>query len=91
MELALLDDSVRQPTSFTGDFEDGTRWSVRVEDYTPPGPVRLAPRNLPQNMPVKLLCYTVEMFSPDSRTSDYRLQTLKVVKSTPEDRLMGAR
>ncbi len=91
MELALLDDSIRQPTTFTGDFEDGTRWAVRVEDYTAPGPVRVDPRNLPQNMPVKLLCYTVEMFSPDSRTSDYRLQTLKVVKSTPEDRLQRTR
>ena len=91
MELALLDGSIRQPTTFTGDFEDGTRWAVRVEDYTPPGPVRVDPRNLPQNMPVKLLCYTVEMFSPDSRRSDYRLQTLKVVRSTPEDRLERTR
>ena len=85
MELALLDDSIDRPTTFTGDFEDGTRWSVRVENYTLPAPVELQPRALPQNMPVKLLCYTVEMFSPDARGSDYQLQTLKVVKTGPED------
>jgi hypothetical protein len=88
MELALLDDSIDKPTTFTGDFEDGTRWSVRVENYTLPAPVELQPRALPQNMPVKLLCYTVEMFSPDSRGSDYQLQTLKVVKTGPEDQQM---
>jgi len=88
MELALLDDSIQQPTSFNGDFEDGTRWSVRVEDYTLPTSDRLPPRNSPQNMPAKLLCYTVEMFSPDSGTQDYQLQTLKLVKTTPQDQGM---
>jgi prepilin-type N-terminal cleavage/methylation domain-containing protein len=87
MELALLDDSIRQPVSFTGDFEDGTRWAVRVENYELPRDPGLQPRSLPQNMPVKLLCYTVEMFSPDARVSDYRLQTLKLVRMQPEDRM----
>jgi prepilin-type N-terminal cleavage/methylation domain-containing protein len=85
MELALLNNSILQPTTFAGDFEDGTRWSVRVENYTLPGTERLSPGSPPQNMPVKLLRYTVEMFSPDSRASDYQLQTLKLVRTTPED------
>jgi prepilin-type N-terminal cleavage/methylation domain-containing protein len=88
MELALLDDTVNKPTSFSGDFEDGTRWSVRIENYTPPVPVQMQQRALPQNMnmPVKLLSYTVEMFSPNSSAPDFQLQTLKVVKAPPEDR-----
>jgi prepilin-type N-terminal cleavage/methylation domain-containing protein len=85
MELALLNNSILQPTTFAGDFEDGTRWSVRVENYTLPGTERLSPGSPPQNMPVKLLRYTVEMFSPDSRATDYQLQTLKLVRTTPED------
>ncbi len=79
MELALLDGSISEPTAFNGHFEDGIRWSVQVEDYEPPVPPERQQQDLPQNMPVKLLCYTVEMFSPDSRTADYRLQTLKLV------------
>jgi prepilin-type N-terminal cleavage/methylation domain-containing protein len=85
MELALLDDSNNQPRSFTGDFEDGTRWTVRIENYEMPTPEGLQPRSSPQNMPVKLLSYTVEMFGPDSRVSDFRLQTLKLTRTTPED------
>jgi len=86
MELALLDDSIHRPTSFSGDFEDGTRWLVRVDDYVLPDPVRKQQSgNLQQNLPMKLLCYTVEMFSPDSRGPDYQLQTLKMVKIAPED------
>ena len=92
MELALLDDSIHKPATLTGDFEDGTRWSVRVEDYTLPNadPLqpKLQPRTAAQNMQVKLLCYTVEMFNPDSRGSDYQLQTLKMVQTLPEDQMM---
>jgi prepilin-type N-terminal cleavage/methylation domain-containing protein len=86
MELALLNDADNEPRTFTGDFpEDGTRWTVRIENYEMPTPEDLQPRSSPQNMPVKLLSYTVEIFGPDSTTSDYRLQTLKLVKATPED------
>ena len=81
MELALLDGSILQPTAYTGFFEDGSRWSVQVEDHDPPVPPQMQPQDLPQNMPVKLLRYTVEMFNPDSKTPDYRLQTLKLVSS----------
>ena len=91
MELVLLDDSVRKPTTLTGDFEDGTRWSVRVEDYTVPTADQLQSKLQPgaaaQNLQVKLLCYTVEMFNPDSRGPDYQLQTIKMVKKLPEDQL----
>jgi prepilin-type N-terminal cleavage/methylation domain-containing protein len=89
MELALLDDSIQRPTAFTGDFEDGTRWSVLVEAYVLPNSPQPQPGALPPNMPVKLLAYTVEMISPDSRVSDYHLQTLKLVKALPEDQAMG--
>jgi prepilin-type N-terminal cleavage/methylation domain-containing protein len=90
MELALLSDTNNEPRTFTGDFpEDGTRWTVRIENYEMPVPEGLQPRSSPQNMPVKLLSYTVEMFSPDSRTSDYHLQTLKLVRTTLEDQRMG--
>ncbi len=85
MELALLDESGQQ---LSGDFEDGTRWTVRVDPYELPVPPQQFNRALPQNMPVKLLRYTVEMFSPGSMTSDYHLQTLKMVKITPEDQAM---
>jgi prepilin-type N-terminal cleavage/methylation domain-containing protein len=84
MELALLDDSIQQPTAFTGDFEDGTRWSVRVEDYVLPEAMQI-PEQALQNMPVKLLHYTVEMLGPDSRAPDYRLQTLKLVRVQSEN------
>jgi prepilin-type N-terminal cleavage/methylation domain-containing protein len=81
MELALLDDSIKQAKSYTGDFEDGTRFTVQIEDYEMPVPTQLLPRALPQNMPVKLLQYKVEMFLPNSSAVDYSLQTLKLIKS----------
>jgi prepilin-type N-terminal cleavage/methylation domain-containing protein len=84
MELALLDDSIQQPTAFTGDFEDGTRWSVRVEDYILPDTEPMQGQTL-RNMPLKLLHYTVEMIGPDSMAPDYRLQTLKLVRVQSEN------
>jgi len=81
MELALLDDSIRQPTTFNGDFEDGTRWTVRVEEYVPPDLQTQTLEQARQNMPVKLLQYTVEMTSPEAREPDFRLQTLKLVSA----------
>jgi prepilin-type N-terminal cleavage/methylation domain-containing protein len=85
MELALLDRSAQQPTAFSGNFEDGSRWSVRVEEYKPPVPPQSRARDLPQNMPVRLLSFTVEMFNPNSRVPDYVLQTLKLVSVNPQD------
>jgi prepilin-type N-terminal cleavage/methylation domain-containing protein len=65
MELALLDESIQKPTTRTGDFEDGVRWSLRVEDYVPPDLPESQARDRVQNMPIKLLRFTLEMFSPD--------------------------
>jgi prepilin-type N-terminal cleavage/methylation domain-containing protein len=84
MELALLDDSIERPTTFRGDFEDGTRWSVRVEEYVPPDAQTQPSTVQPQRLAVQLFSYTVEVISPDSRAPDYRLQTLKLVKTPSE-------
>ena len=87
MELALLDESIEQPTTFRGDFEDGTRWSVRVEEHQPPDAQQPQPQSSlvpPQPPPVKLFSYTVEVIGPDSMAPDYRLQTLKLVKAPLE-------
>jgi hypothetical protein len=79
MELTLLDESIKGPGSFSGDFEDGTRWSVRIEEYEPAVPTGSQLLELKQNMRAKLLHYTVDMFHPHSNASDYQLQTLKLV------------
>lgn len=78
MELVLLDDKVRGPTTLGGDFEDGTRWTVVVSDYEMPEAAPLDTQPLPP-MPIKLLAYTVEVFAPRSSAPDLRLNTLKVV------------
>jgi prepilin-type N-terminal cleavage/methylation domain-containing protein len=82
MELALLDDGIRKPTTFRGDFEDGTRWSVQVDEM--PAPEQPAAGPLPPNQPqienpLRLFSYTVDVMSPDARTPDFSLQTLKIV------------
>ncbi len=78
MELSLLDDAIRQPTSKHGDFEDGTRWDLAVTAVDTPRPASLPPG---MELPQKMLFYTVEVFAPDSQTPDLRLQTLKVVST----------
>jgi hypothetical protein len=88
MELALLDESIQGPTSFTGDFEDGTRWSVLVEDYIPPEIPNLQTDGRQRTLRVKFLSYTIEMFSPGSTALDYSLQTLKLVRTTPDNNLV---
>jgi len=76
MELVLLDQGIREPTSFDGDFpEDGTRWIMHIEDYVPEEETLLEE----VNMQVKLLSYTVELFQPRSSVVSYRLRTLKLV------------
>jgi prepilin-type N-terminal cleavage/methylation domain-containing protein len=78
MELSLLDDAIRQPTTKSGDFEDGTRWTLAVNAVDTPRPA-----NFPQGMelPQKLLFYAVEVYAPDSQAPDLRLQTLKVIST----------
>jgi len=77
MELTLLDPEIGEPGTFEGDFEDGTRWTMKIEEYIPDNvePFEQA------DMPVKLLAYTVEMFPPRSSVVDYRLRTLKLVSA----------
>lgn len=88
METALLDKSIQQATAFSGGFEDGSRWTVQVEEYAMPAPAQTRPQDLPQNMPVKLLSYTVEMFGTDPRTPDFRLHTMKLVNKPAQDAQM---
>jgi prepilin-type N-terminal cleavage/methylation domain-containing protein len=86
MELTLLDESIVRPTSLSGDFEDGTRWSVRVDEVVvPPRPDSNPLQQIP--MPVRLLSYSVEVFAPESSAADFRLQTMKVVNVPQEERL----
>ena len=75
MELTLLDQDITEPVAFDGDFEDGTRWTMKIEDYVPDD-VDLLEQG---DMPVRLLSYTLEMFQPHSNVMDYRLRTLKLV------------
>lgn len=79
MELALLDATIQAPLTRTGDFEDGTRFTIHVEEYEAPEIPGRA--DLPQNRPLKLLSYRVQMFTPDSAASDYELRTLKLVRT----------
>ena len=83
LEIALLDDSVKRPTTKPGDFEDGTRFTVDIEEYQPPEEqqTRLTAEQILQQaqFPIKLFRYTVEVIGPESTVPDYRLQTLKVV------------
>lgn len=79
MELALLDATIEAPLTRTGDFEDGIRFAVHVEEYEAPEIPGLS--DLPQNRQLRLLSYRVEMFAPDSATSDYELRTLKLVRT----------
>jgi hypothetical protein len=78
MESALLDPSILQPASFSGNFQDGTRWIVRVEDYTELDKQQLGEV---KNLTVKLLAYSVEVMGPESQKPEVRLHTLKLVKS----------
>jgi prepilin-type N-terminal cleavage/methylation domain-containing protein len=88
METALLEESIQQPTTFSGYFEDGMRWLVRVDVYELPEPQQQLRRLQPDNMPVQMLAYTVEMFGPNSSSPDYRLHTLKLVPKIREDQFM---
>lgn len=75
MELTLLDPKITEPVTFDGDFEDGTRWIMRIEEYIPEEAALLNQ----VDMPVRLLAYTVEMFQPHSSAVDFNLRTLKLV------------
>jgi general secretion pathway protein I len=84
MESALIDTTIVGPTSRSGSLDDGMNWVVRVEDYTELD----KPQQLGTiiNMPVKLLSYSVEVTGSESRTPDFRLQTLKIIKAQTSTR-----
>jgi general secretion pathway protein I len=80
MELSLLDASIKGPTTLRGDFEDGSRWSVVVSEFDMGSDRPLAPGQL--ELPLKALAYSVEVIGPESRTPDFRLQTLRLVSTS---------
>ena len=77
MELSLLDETIKDARMLQGDFEDGTRWTVVVRDFELPS--MELPSTQQTEMPVKLLAFTVEVMGPESKTPDFRLETLKLV------------
>ena len=85
LELALLDEKIKNTTVLKGDFEDGTRWSVQVQEYVPPPDQRgtLSPEQVRaiERISVKLFTYTVEVVGPDSSVPDFRVETLKLVNT----------
>lgn len=95
LEIALLDDSVKQATKRMGDFEDGTRFTVEIEEYQQqaqqerPTAEQILQREQQAQFPVKLFRYTVEVIGPESSVPDFRLQTLKVVNVTDPLHPMG--
>ncbi len=78
MELTLLDASIRQATTLQGDFEDGTRWLLTVNEIGPPASPQPQLQQTAQ-LPVTMLSFAVEVFAPGSRDPDFRIQTLKLV------------
>ena len=79
MELTLLDDSIVRPTTLNGDFADGTRWIIRVNEYEMPKVQQLLQPQQQLEMPVKLFAYSLEIMSPGASGPDLRLETLKLV------------
>jgi prepilin-type N-terminal cleavage/methylation domain-containing protein len=90
LEMALLDDSIQKPTSLRGDFEDGTRWTVRIDEYVPPDSSSTAQQLSDQlrggqqqaALAVRLFSYTVDVMEPESQAPDFTLQTLKLINVT---------
>jgi prepilin-type N-terminal cleavage/methylation domain-containing protein len=81
METALLDDTIVQPTSSSGSLNDGTTYTVTIDQYTPELSEQLQSAvSQVQNLQYQLLQYTVETVSPDSSVGNYLLQTLKMTK-----------
>src|SRR5262249_23481951 len=89
MELALLDASITGTTMLQGDFEDGTRWIVSVNEYSvaPMRPLPLGMQSVP--LPVKMLVYQVEVTGGQSPNADYRLESLKVVSTIKREGPLG--
>jgi len=85
MELTLLDESISGPKTLAGDFEDGTRWTVAVDEFDMPRNT-LLPLAAPPQLPFKMLSYSVDIFAPESPSPDVRLKTVKLVGLQPQGR-----
>jgi general secretion pathway protein I len=92
MEIVLLDDTIREATTVPGDFQDGTRWLAKVEEYQQQEPVSQTLTPQAAALPLRLFSYTVEVSNPGSNTADFTLRTLKLVNiQTPLNPVQLAR
>jgi len=83
METQLLDDTILSPTSLSDTLDDGTSWTLSVDQYTPELSEQLqASASQVQNLTLQyqLLQYTLEVVSSDPSVGKYTLQTLKLTK-----------
>jgi prepilin-type N-terminal cleavage/methylation domain-containing protein len=87
METALLDNDIQQPTTLSGNFDDGASWTVNVEDYQPSDAQIDTSRSLELSRRLKMLSYTVDVFGPNSRASKCTLQTIKTIYVTQANQL----
>jgi prepilin-type N-terminal cleavage/methylation domain-containing protein len=83
MEAQLLDDTILSPTSLGDTLDDGTIWSLSIDQYTPELSDQLQSavsqtQNL--NLQYQLLQYTLEVTGSDPSVGKYTLQTLKLTK-----------
>jgi general secretion pathway protein I len=79
METVLLDDTIKQPITLPGDFQDGTRWVAKVEEYQEQETISQTLTPEQATLPLRLFSYTVEVYNPGSKTADFTLRTLKLV------------
>jgi prepilin-type N-terminal cleavage/methylation domain-containing protein len=79
LELALVDDTVLEPTTLAGDYEDGTRWSVAISEIEMPVPETVMQNVQATQLPYKVLSYVVDITEPNAITPIFQLQTLKLV------------
>ena len=79
MELALVDDTITGPATLGGDYEDGTRWSVAIDEVEMPLPATVMQNVQAAQLPFKMLSYAVEVTEPNSTQPVFHLQTLKLI------------
>ena len=81
LEIALLDDGTREPTTLQGDFPDGTLWTLEIADYGPQQDwLALPPSTLQAQFPFRLLSYAVDIISPAGQ-KEFQMHTLKLVST----------
>jgi|WetSurMetagenome_2_1015567.scaffolds.fasta_scaffold43964_3 prepilin-type N-terminal cleavage/methylation domain-containing protein len=84
LEKSLIDDSLvtattALPFSLNGSFDDGAQWTLNVEE---PDASVYTDREIPSNMPLKMLQYTVQIENTNSQSKTYTLQTLKAISAS---------